>query len=133
MVRFILNLDPRSHVGQSELNQIGIVNTSDRVHQIMLNHMYSVKQGTAPMYLQNMFQRVTSQPMHSTRNTDVNYVLPRVTKCSRFNFSFVAVKVWNRLPAVIRNANSKCQFKSKVKSFLQNRATDVEQNDFVYY
>ena len=35
MVRFILNLGPRSHVGQEELDRVGILNTKHRVNQLM--------------------------------------------------------------------------------------------------
>ena len=132
-VRYILNLDSRSHIGQSELNQVGMLNTADRVEQLLLTHMFNVDRGTAPDYLCNMFTKVSMISSHATRNSDINYVMPHTLGCARNNFCYQAVKLWNQLPPVIRRATSKAVFKSKVKSYLQNRAMENEANEFVYY
>ena len=42
LVRFILNAGPRSHIGQTELDSVGLLNTADRAKQLMLTHMYNI-------------------------------------------------------------------------------------------
>jgi hypothetical protein len=51
IVRFMLNLGPRVHIGQTELDRAGLLSVSDRAKQIMLHHMFDIFHGTAPDYL----------------------------------------------------------------------------------
>ena len=78
VVRFILDLGPRSHVGQTELDKVGLLNTSDRAKQLMLGHMYNVYNGCAPVYLLDTFSKRNDQRIN-TRSSSTSFVLPRVT------------------------------------------------------
>jgi len=133
MVRFILNLGPRSHIGQAELDKAGFLNTSDRVSQLMLNHMFNIHNGTAPSYLSDNFTRVSDQHHHFIRNAEHNFIVPRVQGVENKNFYYQGVKIWNELPTSVKSLSNKYSFKHKVKQYLRNRATNVENCDFLYY
>ena len=133
LVRFILNLDARAHIGQPELNQLNMLNTSDRAQQMMLHHMFNVYHNSAPSYLSQGFTKVQSQHRYSTRNADHSFVVPNSKGASRFNFTTQGVKFWNNLPIAIRNLEVKNNFKSKVKPHLQQCAINNELSEFVYY
>ena len=55
VVRYILDLHPRTHIGQNELDRVGILSIEDRARQLMLNHVYDIYNGSAPSYLQSKF------------------------------------------------------------------------------
>ena len=131
MARFILNLQPRSHIGQTELNSINFLNTSDRAKQLMLNHMYNIYHMTAPSYLSQDFTTVHSLHRYSTRSADYNFVVPIARGVSWFNFSTQGVKCWNSLPSNIKNLNVKTNYKTKVKAFLQQSTLDSERSTSV--
>ena len=133
MVRFILNLESRAHIGQSELNRINYLNTSDRAQQFMLNHMYNVYNKSAPSYLSQRFNTVQSQHQYFTRNSDHNFVVSRFQGVSRYNFSVQGVKVWNDLPTSIKCITSKSSFKQKVKHHLRTSTQSREEAQFVFY
>ena len=58
MVRFILNKNSRDHIGQKELDRLGLLNVKDRVTQLKLNHVYKIAHNTTPEYLTDNFTRV---------------------------------------------------------------------------
>ena len=122
VVRFILNLGPRSHVGQRELGSLNLLCTADRAQQLMLNHMYNIFHETAPRYLSQSFVRVKSQHAYSTRSSELNFVVPISSGLTQFNMSTQGVKFWNNLPSSIKNVCVKSAFKTKVKSHLQSYA-----------
>ena len=51
MVRFILKLGPRSHLGDEELKRAGMLKVEDRVKQLKLNHVFKIFNEVAPEYL----------------------------------------------------------------------------------
>ena len=51
IVRFILNLGPRSHIGQGELDQLGLLSVQDRASQLKLHHVYKIFHRSAPSYM----------------------------------------------------------------------------------
>ena len=51
IVRFILNRGPREHIGQIELNTLGLLKVHDRVEQLRLNQVHKIYHKTSPVYL----------------------------------------------------------------------------------
>ena len=51
MIRFVLKLDPRSHIESDEFKSLGWLPASKRVDQIILNHIFRIKSGTSPDYM----------------------------------------------------------------------------------
>ena len=42
VVRFILDVGPRTHIGQNELDKVGMLSSKDRVVQLKLNHVFKI-------------------------------------------------------------------------------------------
>ena len=42
MIRYILNLKPRSHIGQAQFIASDCLRVNDRVKQLRLNHVYNI-------------------------------------------------------------------------------------------
>ena len=61
LVRFILNMDSRSHIGQTELNKFGMLSVNDRVTQLKLNHVYQIFHEMAPDYICQKFRKVSDR------------------------------------------------------------------------
>ena len=131
LVRFVLDLGPRAHVGQCELDRIGYLNTEDRAKQLMLNHMFNVYRQVAPNYLCKNFRLISHQ--YSTRYAQCNFAVPRPRGIDKYNFSYQGVLAWNDLPISIKSVNSKSMFKSKVKKFLKTQAHYIESRNYVTY
>ena len=132
VARFVLGLGPRSHIGQMELSSIGVLNTSDRVKQLTLWHMFNIFSHSAPIYLQDNFTRMADQSCHNTRRSEFNFFVPRVNGASSNSFTYHGAKLWNDLPKSIQASSSKPVFKKLVKGFLHEKSLAVERSDFVY-
>ena len=133
IVRFITNKDTRAHIGQSELDSLKLLNISDRVCQLKLNHVHKVFYNTAPSYMCNYLTRATDLHGHNTRSSQLNFVVPRVGSYAIDTFYYTAIKAWNQLPNNIKNLSDKAQFKSAVKSHLFSQARNREANEFIYF
>ena len=46
IIRFILNLDNRAHIGNQELEKAGFLQVPDRVKQLKLGHVFKIKMKT---------------------------------------------------------------------------------------
>jgi len=102
VIRFLLDLSHRSHIGVDEFKSVGMLPVEYRVHQITLNHMYNINRGLAPEYMVNSFQLLDSS--HQTRNSTLSYVVPRVNSFGLKSFKYNGVKLWNNLPTHILNS-----------------------------
>jgi len=92
IIRFVLGMGPRDHIGQLELNRVGFLNTKDRVHQLMLNHMHNVFNNNAPDYMVENFTRVGDVHQHFTRNSLSNFVIPRVLSPAQITSLYKVLK-----------------------------------------
>ena len=75
VVRFILGLGPRSHIGQTELDRVGLLCVEDRSEQLILNTMFDVFYNVAPPYLSANFSR--NENRYSTRSSLNSFKVPR--------------------------------------------------------
>ena len=131
MVRFILKLQARSHIGQTHLNDLNLLNVHDRISQLRLNHVFKIRTETSPVYLTEHFSQVNNIHRFRTRsNVHSNYFVPHVNSVSKTTFYFTAIQDWNSLPAYIKQQSNFLSFKRKVKQFLASRALNVEQSVF---
>ena len=78
VVRFILNLGPRDHIGQEQRDKLGMLSVKDRVTQLNLNKVFKIFHGTSPTYLNSNFIRITSVHNHSTRVRPYNFKIPKI-------------------------------------------------------
>ena len=93
VVRFVLELGPRSHIGQNELDRIGVLKVSDRAKQLTLHQMFHIYYRTAPKYLLDLFRR-NSNPY--TRTNQNNFAIPRSNGSTK-PFSVTGAMEWNNL------------------------------------
>ncbi len=103
MVRFILNLSPREHIGQVHLDSIKFLNIYDRVRQLRLNHVHKVFYSKGPSYLSQFFTKANATHSHSTRSSSYNFHVPRVTSITSNSFYYQGTLDWNSLPSNIRS------------------------------
>ena len=129
IVRFILDLGPRSHIGQSELDKVGLLNVNDRARQLIIHHMYNIFKETAPRYLCEKFVPNTST--YNTRWSENCFIVPHAKGLTSGNFDIIGVKEWNRLSPNIKKCNSKPSFKKKVKQLLKKEAHEKESSLYV--
>ena len=134
LVRFVLNLNPRSHVGRDEFSTVKWLPVQDRVHQIILCHVYKIHTKKAPSYMHENFNLVSNVHGRNTRfrvkalgaagdsgfsMTETNrYSVPSVKGFGHKSFAFIGCKLWNGLPQDIRDSKSLHDFKLKVKERL---------------
>ena len=133
MVRFILNLDYRSHVGQHELDTLDMLKVDDRARQLQLNHLFKIFNGICPDYMLENFNRINDTALRiCTRASLNNFFLPRVGNVAMQSFFYSGIKSWNSLPTRIKLIDSENTFKEKVKQFLKKEAGEKERSPFVY-
>ena len=127
VIRFILELGPRTRITCDILESVNMLHTSDRVTQLRLNHVFNIFNGNAPCYLYHHFERNEG----ITRGaTNMNYLVPRVGSQGTSNFYYNAILDWNALPVPIKQISTKSSFKENVKSHLLDIARQRENDNF---
>jgi hypothetical protein len=130
VIRFLLNLPARSHIGYVEFKTVGMLPVEYRVRQIKLNHMYNINCDIAPKYMLNQFHHLNHG--HQTRNSSLAYVVPRVNSYGLKTFKYTGIKLWNNLPLNIKQASTKYMLKKQVKCDLMSQVQALEQDVYVY-
>ena len=102
IVRYILNHNHREHVGQLELNSLNFLSVRDRVAQLRLNHVYRIREGTSPVYLNEGFCQLSDIHDFQTRSRADNYFVPQVKGVETETFYYTDIKDWNCLPNEVK-------------------------------
>ncbi len=97
MVRFILDLAPRTHLTVDHMKELNLLRVSDRAKQLRFNNAYKILHNQAPRYLQENFVRTRNRLQH-TRSSQWNFNVPNVKESESNKFDFNANKDWNSLP-----------------------------------
>ena len=114
MIRFILQLDNRAHIGNQELEKAGFLKVNDRVKQLKLGHVFKIKKKTCPYYLATNFQNLNDDENRIvTRAKANNFYKPRI--CTE-TFAYSAINDWNSLPNNIKAIKSEDKFKDSLKN-----------------
>ncbi len=77
--------------------------------------------GLAPQYLSELLSHYS--PSHPPRSQNSGHlIIPRISKSTAGSRSFfyLAPKLWNNLPNTVREADTLCRFKSRLKTHLFN-------------
>merc|ERR1739840_50068 len=131
MIRFILNLKSRDSIRNKELSKSGFLNVPDRVKQLMMNHVFKIRNYNCPPYMLSHFSRLDEDINRmTTRASATDFFLPRVCEQGTSTFFFSAIKEWNALPRIVKNATCETSFKKKLKENLMNEAKKVEMSVF---
>ena len=132
MVRFILNLDYMSHIGQQLLDKLEMLNVEDRAKQLQLNHVFKIFRGLCPEYMFNNFTKIRdTQRGIFTRAFINNFFLPRVDKEAIYSFYYTGINNWNSLPDDIKMIENERIFKEQLKLYLKKVANEKEMSTFV--
>ena len=100
MIRFILKLDNRAHIGNEELEKSGFLKVNDRVKQLKLGHVFKIKKKTCPYYLATNFQNLNDDENRIVNRAKANnFYKPRI--CTG-TFTYTAIDDWNSLPNNIK-------------------------------
>ncbi len=95
--------------------------TKHRIDFKILLITYKALNGLAPQYLSELLLHYSpSRPLHSQNSGHL--IIPRISKSTAGgrSFSYLAPKLWNNLPNTVREADTLCQFKSRLKTHLFN-------------
>ena len=121
MIRFVLNLDPRAHVGHQQFESLNWLPVDKRVEQIMMCHTFKIKHNLAPDYVDNFLVSQDAVHSYSTRlRQKGGFSLPKVKGSGSKSFSFLAAKLWNILPSHLTDITRFHQFKVAIKSHFLN-------------
>ncbi len=84
---------------------------------------YKALNGLAPQYLSELLSHY-SPPRPLRSQNSVCLIIPRISKSTAGgrSFSYLAPKLWNNLPNTVREADTLCQYKSRLKTHLFNLA-----------
>ena len=106
LIRFILGISTRSHIGYREFSSSNMLPVEYRVTQLKLNHMFNIVHGSAPEYLKNNIN-ITREPAHNTRSGSFACYIPNVKSFGIKSFLFTGSKLWNSLSHSIQCVTDK--------------------------
>ncbi len=132
MIRFILDLGPRTHISNKHMSDLNILRIPGRVEQLRLNISHQVYYNQAPNYLQTNFHKHSDRGVH-TRGSRGNFVVPNVKGAEGKTFYFNAVKDWNQLPTKLKTCENTVSFKKRVKLHLLQKTTEEADRHFLFF
>ena len=130
LIRFILQLPARSHIGCAEFKNSGMLPVQKRVNQLQLNHVFNIVHGDAPNYLKSNFKYIHDQHDFNTRSSTRSFCVPMV-KSQHFGkstFNFTSIEAWNALPSALHTLTDKGNFKKSVRTHYFQQIM-VREND----
>ena len=130
VVRYLLNLAPRTHVGVNEFKCVNMLPVNYRVDQLKLHLMFNINHRIAPSYL--FCPRMRDQHSIGTRSREYDVVVPRVRGPGSSTFAFTAAKLWNDLPDNIQSIDTPGSFRRAVYMFLVRNYEAYDANPFLY-
>ncbi len=131
MVRFILELAPRTHLTVDYIKELNLLRASDIAKQLRLNNAQKNFYHQAPGYLQENFVKTRNRLQH-TRSSQWNFNVPNVKGIESNTFYFTAIKDWNSLPNNLKNCENIHTYKKGVKRYLLQTATEEGGREYVY-
>ena len=67
LIRFVLNLEPRSHIGNEDFIKLNWLPLSDRVDQVTLCNVFKMHNNLAPKYMNEHFSPASNAHSYITR------------------------------------------------------------------
>ena len=134
MIRFILNLGYRSHIGLAEQEKVNMLPVSSRVSQLKLNHVWNINNGQCPEYLKEKFFKISDTELRQcTRASRHNFFLPRVSNQAINTFYYSAIKIWNSLPANTKEIANADSFRTQIKKHIIAELRNEETYPYLYH
>ena len=123
VIRSVLNIVPRSHLGPDEFRSLGWLPVSKRVDQIVLNHVFKINSRTSPDYMTEHFVLTSVVHSYGTRFKENGYFsLSKVKGFGKKTFASQGCKLWNDLPTNIKSIAHNQSFKVAVKAHFSKLA-----------
>jgi len=110
LIRFVLNLEPRSHKGNEDFININWLPVSDRVDQVTLCHGFKMHNNLAPKYMSEHFSpasnahsyiynkiRVSANQSGEPCSDTKRHSLPGVKGFGQKTFAYQGFYLWNSL------------------------------------
>ena len=118
IIRFILNIDNRAHIGKKELSKAGFLDVENRVKQLKLGHAVKIRNKTSPYYLQTYFHRLSDiENRINTRARANDFYKPSV---STNTFIYSTISDYNDLPNSIKEIRNEKSFKTELRKYLES-------------
>ena len=133
IIRYILGLGSRDHVGPEELDKVGWLDVSHRAAQQQLHHVHNIFYSRSPGYLGLNFVRANARHNYYTRNSNFGFCVERTNSISNKTFYSNGIKLWNSLPRTLQSLESKIGFKTELKKHLISEMYRKEAQVFFYY
>ena len=119
IIRNVLNLSTRSHIGANEFQEVNWLPINYRVFQIIVNHMFRILNGKSPIYLQEGITKSSRIHIHSTRSGTLALFKPRMGTHGQKTFRVSVYGTPSLLQCNRNNAKIFLNWKSK-NTFLVN-------------
>ena len=132
IIRNVLNLSPRSHIGAKEFQEVNWLPVKYRVFQIIVNHMFRILNGKSPTYLQEGITRLSKIHSHSTRSGALALYKPHMGTHGQKTFLYNGISLWNSLPTSVQSQQCKDIFKLEVKKHFFNEIFQSESAIYVF-
>ncbi len=131
MIRFMLDLGPRTHITEEHMAELNILRIPGRVKQLRLNTAHKIYYNKAPTYLMANFKKARDRTQHTRRN-QWNFIVPNIKGAEGNTFYFNSTKDWNSLPEKLKNCENIASFKKEVKRHLMQMATEETDRDLLF-
>ncbi len=104
-------------------SKLPLVPIKHRIDFKILLITYKALNGLAPQHLSELLSHY-SPPCPLRSQNSVHLIIPRIPKSTvgDRSFFYLAPKLWNNLPNTVHEADTVCQFKSRLKTHLFNLA-----------
>ncbi len=91
MIRFMLDLEPRTHITEEHMAELNILRIPGKVKQLRLNTAHKIYYDKAPTYLMANFKKARNRTQH-TRRSHWNFIVPNIKEVEGNTFYFNAIK-----------------------------------------
>jgi len=131
-IRFCLQLDNRSHIGETQFKNINWLPVNDRVKQISNVYVFKYFANLAPFYIGELFENIGNRNM-STRNSFLKLKQPSVkTNFGKKALFYTAPVLWNKLNCDLKQSKSVNSFKHAIKRNLFEELNLKEKDIYLF-
>jgi len=131
-IRFCLQLDNRSHIGEAQFKKINWLPVNDRVSQISNVFVFKYFAKKTPYYIGELFENLENRSI-STRNSFLKLRQPSVkTNFGKKALFFTAPALWNKLSCDLKQCKSVNSFKHAIKRNLFKELEEKEKDIYIF-
>jgi len=131
-IRFCLQLDNRSHIGEAQFKKINWLPVNDRVSQISNVYVFKYFAKKTPYYIGELFENLENRSI-STRNSFLKLRQPSVkTNFGKKALFFTAPALWNKLSCDLKQCKSVNSFKHAIKRNLFKELEEKEKDIYIF-